>query len=130
MGEFMNSPMTVRRFLALTVIAGVVVALLPYIIFPHPRQKPFDQAEWTRLSSDKASKSERGAMADDLIRNHLKKGLLRETVMSILGTPDSQAREGCPRYYIGWYKSMMDPESMVVCFGKDGKLTETYIWQH
>jgi hypothetical protein len=60
MGEFINAPMTVRRFLVLTVIVGAAAVLLPYIIFPHPRQKPFDQAEWTRLSNDNL-KPDRGA---------------------------------------------------------------------
>ena len=122
--------MTVRRFLALTVIAVVGAFLLPYFIFPHPRQKPFDQPEWTRLSSDEDCKSKRGGMTEDLIANHLKNGLSRGTVMLMIGRPDSQAKEGCDRYYIGWYKSFMDPESLVVCFGGDGKLAKTYIWQH
>lgn len=130
MGGSINSPVTVRRFLVLTLIVGTALVLLPYIIFPHPRQKPFDQAEWARLSSGKGLKSKRGAMAEDLIRNHLKRGLSRDKIASTLGSPDSQARDGCPSYYLGWYRSMMDPESLVVCFDKDGKLAETSIWQH
>lgn len=130
MGESINSPMTVRRFFALTVIVVAVSVLLPYIIFPHPRQTPFDRAEWARLSNSKDGKSERGGMADDLINNHLKKGLSRGEIMLILGSPDSQTGDGCGRYYLGWYKSFMDPESLVVCFSENGRLAKTYIWRH
>lgn len=131
-----SGPMTVGRFFVVAVIAGAGVALLPYIIFPHPRQKPFDQAEWARLSGggqgvgDKGDKSKRGAMADDLVKNHLKKGLSIPMVTSLLGSPDTEAKDRCHSYYLGWYKSVMDTESLVACFDKDGNLTETYIWQH
>lgn len=135
-GCLTNGPMTVGRFLVVTVIAGLGFALLPYIIFPHPRQKPFDQAEWTRLSSDtqgvggRGSKNKRGAMADDLVKNHLKKGLSAPMVRFILGSPDTEVKDGCHSYSLGWYKSIMDTESLVACFDKDWKLTETFIWQH
>lgn len=122
--------MTVRWFFALTVVGVGVVFLLPYIIFPHPRQKPFDLDEWTQLSNSEDGKAKRGGMADDLINNHLKKGISRGTVMSILGNPDSQTSGGRFRYYLGWYKSFMDPESLVVCFSENGRLAKTLRWQH
>src|SRR5438270_274876 len=90
----------------LPILSAVAVAsislsgLLPWLRHvPAPfRERRFDAAVWRRARGD-AQKHERARMADDLLRHHLKVGMLQTQVEDLLGAPEKL-----------WYRSSFREE--------------------
>lgn len=98
---FAHNPMKPQRKLRLALIllgcVGIGAALLfasrAFNSDPFARKK-FDAAEWKRwavVARGVPANNPRGLMARDLILNHLRFGMSRADVLSLIGPPDETA---------------------------------------
>ncbi|MHB9025756.1 MAG: hypothetical protein ACYC7E_16570 [Armatimonadota bacterium] len=101
----------------------------------------FDRQVWIADAKSHNRDSPRGKMAEDIIRNHLHKGLTKQQVVTLLGEPEetdngtlypnAQKNSTHNIYYLGqWSGFRVDYDCLHVVFDEDGKLTEAWIIQH
>jgi hypothetical protein len=93
----------------------------------------FDTKEWIAAGAgsdwqvtEKEEKCIRGRMVGDLRRHHLRPGMRKEELISLLGKPtqseDDRVR-GCLSYSIGYCRGLgFDLNVMTFCFNADGGL--------
>lgn len=96
----------------------------------------FDRAVWMSAKADDPD-SPRGPMARDVLRHHLRQGMLREDVLRLLGPPDDDPTfpylfgNDSMSYLIGMGGGFrMDYYTLTVQFDPSGKLISADIWQH
>lgn len=115
-------------------ITLVAVAFFLYLGYSFVRKfskygsEDFDREIWK--SSVVASRDEciRGGMADDVKDNFIKKGMGREKVVDVLGPADRERFEFM-EYQLGMC-NMVDPSSMEIYFGADGRVSAVKIIEH
>lgn len=120
----------VRVLCVALVIAACLAGLAWFAWFhtPYPfDDEAFDKEAWGQLDSDQ----DRAHMLDDLIDNHLHKGMSRTSVVELLGDPDRHTPRTQEQdlavalvYRVGfWPWHGMDDAVLAVWFGPDGLLT-------
>ena len=113
--------------IAVPFIVIAACATLATVIAFTGKPRPFSEDLWKTASEvSKTSNAEnpRALMADDLLKNHLKVGMTREQVLSLLGPPD-QEQKGSVWYNIGSYQRrsiLSGSDQLVVGFDEKGLL--------
>jgi hypothetical protein len=119
-------------------IAGVMAipALHDTVFNPFATER-FDRAKWLAAAStsDWEYRNPRGPMAEDLRRDHLRKGMRRAEVRALLEKSDnSQAEDAAAnsdRYYLGhWGTMSIDGDYLIIHYDKSGRLASTEIYTH
>lgn len=104
--------------------------------------RSFNRAEWM-AAADQGSDSVRGLMADDLIHNHLPKGMTYEQVKALLGTPfsigspdglgdfpENSSVKKVVTYYLGsWSGFRMDGDYLAIALDEQGKVVMAWHFQ-
>ena len=102
--------------------------------------RPFDRETWLEHAGDMRPKNPRRAMRKDLLENRLRPGMTMKQVWALLGRPDFptsckemsdeeiKTRLDCFSYTFGW--SLVDPESLNMVFGTDGRLESVRVVNH
>lgn len=125
------------------ILAGIIVFLYAlfwvfafFVVFNNPLDNPFnnkdfDKTTWAQFDNNYDPDNPRGKMYEDLIENHLSKGMSKEEVINLLGKPDFESEEYFLSYNLGmWSGGRMDYDSLDLKFNRDGKLSEFYRVQH
>jgi outer membrane protein assembly factor BamE (lipoprotein component of BamABCDE complex) len=114
-----------QTIVVLIVIAGcaTVAAAIAFT----GKSRPFSGDSWkaaAKVSKPSNTDNPRSLMADDLLKNHLKSGMTRDEVLSLLG-PADQERERSLWYNIGSYQRrgfLSGSDQLVVGFDENDKL--------
>jgi hypothetical protein len=130
----MRSPKTFR----LTIIGASCVGIIAALLFafrafnadPFARKK-FDQAEWKRWSvvaRGVPANNPRGLMARDLVVNHLRVGMTRAEVLSLIGPPDeTRVETNQTSYHLGGHSASWGYDFLKVSFGASNTLEAAVI---
>jgi outer membrane protein assembly factor BamE (lipoprotein component of BamABCDE complex) len=121
-------------------LAGLTGALF-VILLVHGCARPggllrgdFDAAVWRsnsieeRIDGNCGRDNPRGDMVDDLVGDHLRRGMSRDEIRSLLGSPD---RTGSGwDYCLGmWSGFRIDYDWLSLSFDKGDRLTSWSVWQ-
>jgi hypothetical protein len=122
-----------RLKITLGIVGGLVVMFTVLWMWPFGRfiltgglgdldEKPFDKQQWTEAkhSTEPLALRSRLLMVDDLMNNHLKKGLDSVAVKDMLGEPERQYGFS---YSIGMLTEGMDAMFLIVAFDSTGRAT-------
>jgi len=77
--------------IAVITTCTTVVAMIAF----RGKPRPFSEDLWkaaSEISTPSNAENPRALMADDLLKNHLKVGMTREQVISLLGAPDQEQK--------------------------------------
>jgi hypothetical protein len=120
-----------RRLVIGSAIGGAAILLLLQLNYRNGAQ--FDRETWLSYSLDHSDDCIRDAMVSDLRTRYLHPGTDREAIEALLGPDDSAPAmdNACREYMLGMCSGFrIDVDGLVVCYGTDGKLTESYTVQH
>jgi hypothetical protein len=129
-------PSRLEVYRGVRLIAGLAagVACCGVLLF---KADPFNQISFNRqvwLTSPDGMDCPRGKMAGDLLRFHLNKGMSKQEVVEVVGTPDGKDRtdtgQEVYRYYLGcWSGLRIDEDYLDVVFDASGRVSAAYVWQ-
>ena len=125
------------RLLQLGLFVFCLIVAVSIVLFY--RSYPFDDRAFS-APDWRADESQRMAMADSLVRDHLTKGMQEEQVLELLG-PSSSGPQGtanrwdtalavdhCHEYSVGhWSLGGMDDAFLIIFFDSQGKLIEARV---
>lgn len=110
-------------------ISFVLVFLFWFLLInPFGNKTDFDSETWQNTdftSSDNLMT--RWEMIDDLLDNHLKKGLTQVEVIHLLGKPEIKPR-GVFHYILGHSKNDKGTGALILEFNELGILADFYVW--
>lgn len=101
------------------------ILILIFLISCTNHQIKFDQQKW-QVELD-GFYDYREAMVDDLIKNHLSKGMKTDEVIQLLGQPNLQHQNQFSYFIMEDYGRNIDPiesKSLILLFSKDSILKE------
>ena len=82
--------------------------------------RKFDRKVWISFHDNFDSDNPRGEMYEDLVATHLRKGITREEVVTLLGTPDIENGKTLLSYNLGMWSGMrIDYDSLDVTLSDD-----------
>jgi hypothetical protein len=121
--------------ISILVVAVVVILSLIILLYPiwhNPfNDRTFEEEIWHAYHNSLDSDNPRGNMADDLRKNHLRRGMTKEQVIELLGEPDFEKSSKVLKYNLGMWSGIgFDYDSLDIYFDSAGSLTETRIVQH
>ena len=118
--------------LVVAVVGIISLIILSYPIWHNPfNDRTFDEEIWHAYHNSLDSGNPRGNMADDLRKNHLRRGMAKEQVIELLGEPESEKSSQLLEYNLGMWSGMgFDYDTLDIYFDSSGRLTETRIVQH
>lgn len=118
--------MSKSRRISITVLASVVVtsALLVLGWRQIHLSGKFDQVKWQNEHGNYDGNSTRLAMLSDLEQNYLRIGMDRQSVIEMLGEPDS-IRDSSTVYYLGGSPYGIDSELLTIEFDANGVLASS-----
>jgi len=125
-----------KFFKTVSVLLLLLVALLTTFsdwFFQSPFSgAKFDAKIWNSYANSEEANSPRGPMTNDLIENHLKPGMDRQSVESLLGKEDSYQGQGCTGYTLGMWSGLaiLDYDVLHVCFDSSDRLVSAIPYQH
>ena len=115
------------------VLTIVVFAIMIQMMMPTPWDDcAFDREVWMAHYKDGKPDNPRGQMLADLEKTVLREGMTKDEVIALLGPPDfDQPSERSVKYRLGsWSGMRIDPDSLEIAFGRDGKVEQVYCVQH
>ncbi|WP_041366540.1 hypothetical protein [Methylophaga frappieri] len=116
------------------VLAGVigVVTTFYFLTGDSPfNDKEFDQKVWLSMDTDWDPDNPRGKMYEDIVDNHLEKGMSKQQVVDLLGQPDLKNKSLLFSYNLGmWSGFRMDYDSLDLVFNSSANLEKFYRVQH
>lgn len=124
---------TVGILMGFGILAITALVVLVNMLTPSPwDDRVFDREVWFAHAHDGKPDNPRGPMLEDLKKTALKNGMTREEVLALLGEPDYELpSETMMRYRLGsWSGMRMDPDSLDIEFGRDGKVRRIFRSQH
>lgn len=129
--------MSKRLTITLSIIGGLIIMFTILWMWPFGRfiltgglgdldEKPYNKQQWVEAgySTEPFALRNRLLMVDDLMNNHLKKGLDSTAVKELLGEPERQYGFS---YAIGALTEGMEQMFLIVDFDTTGKSTEYQI---
>jgi hypothetical protein len=127
----------IKSFVARVLITCIVILffLIAYFciwVLPFFFLTPFDDMQfnaevWARQAGTKDYKNPRGQMYEDLLENHLHRGITKDQVIQLLGEPDYSKSDTLLRYYLGhWSEIGRYPDYLYVEFDAKGRLKRAY----
>lgn len=121
-------------FLAGFFLIGVLAfcGYLYFVVLDDPfNNRDFDKEIWLKSHADMDPDNPRGEMYEDLVENHLSKGMSKTEIFGLLGQPDFQNTEDLMSYNLGMWSGMrIDYDSLDLKFTADGGLVEFCRVQH
>jgi hypothetical protein len=129
----MDLPPTVprkRRFkpeVTCAVIAIVILATVPTLVWFQDIANRFDRQVWLANPDPHGKDNARYRMVEDLMRNHLKKGMPQKQVREMLGEPDAQSLyekvNNIDSYNLGYERWWgIDPSYLQIKYDKNSKV--------
>lgn len=108
---------------------ALILLWLIYIGFYENRQ--FDRMKW-REKHD-GSYEYRADLVDDLLENHLKKGMKRQMILELLGNPNGEDTLKRTMNYLiledyGWDIDPIETQYLLLYFSKSGMLNHTVLY--
>jgi hypothetical protein len=126
-----------KMIIALTIVATLIDSLLYLLDYRNgarfDRQIWFDANNCGRDGCD--AECVRGPMVNDLRRFYLLPGISKDDVVRIVGEFEQKHKQEngmfCAEYNLGMCSGFrIDYDALVVCFGGDGRLAQTWTEQH
>ena len=121
----------------ISILAVAVGGVISFIILSYPiwhnpfNDRSFDEETWHAYHNILDPDNPRGNMADDLRKNHLRRGMAKEEVIKLLGEPESEKSSQVFQYNLGmWSGIRFDYDTLDIYFDSSGRLTKTRIVQH
>jgi outer membrane protein assembly factor BamE (lipoprotein component of BamABCDE complex) len=117
------------------VVAAPLLLLVAVIALDRPTERlpriSFDSATWKRSVTENTQEPVRLQMVDDLLHQHQLRGMTREEVVSLLGTPPKTDyfRDYDFVYWLGPERSYIsiDSEWLAIKFGEDGRVRKASV---
>ena len=108
-------------------IAYFCIWALPFFFLTPFDDMRFNAQVWARQADTNDYKNPRGQMYEDLLENHLPRGITKEQVIQLLGEPDYSKSETLFRYNLGYWSGIgRHPDYLYVEFDVKGRLKRAY----
>jgi hypothetical protein len=130
MRKFFQFILYVAAMLALLLVIKAAPLFYPLLNSPF-NDSSFDRELWNQ--SPNTIECIRGAMYEDLEKNHLKTGTPKNEVINLLGkpTPFPWVKKDCIEYQLGFCSGLqMDGDGLVICFNDNEAIKKVYRVQH
>ena len=110
-----NSQYTIRGLFVTTGIAAVLLGCTVYMWPSDPFSgRKFDRNLWAEFANDWIDDNPRGAMVQDIQKQHLKAGMSKADVIELLGEPETVQQNGDFSYIVGmWSGYRMDHDCLL-----------------
>lgn len=107
----------------LMLIGAFVWCFIGYANMSQPLDlRDFDKDVWLKHNHDNDPNNPRAEMTYDLTKNHLKIGMDKKEVLSLLGKPDRRNEKNYLSYYLGMQGFLNDPGQLELQFDKNDRL--------
>jgi hypothetical protein len=107
-------------------------AYVGFVVFDNPfDDRKFVQEVWGKFGKSDDPDNPRGQMVEDLQERFLKRGMMKQQVVNLLGEPDFEKTERFFKYNLGaWSGFRIDDDSLDMEFDRDGRLINSRTVQH
>lgn len=126
-----------RTFQTFAILILIIVissiSFFGWLQFRNPYSgKKFDAEIWRSYAQSDDESNPRGPMTENLIENHLKIGIDRQSLTSLLGKEDSHQGQNCVGYTLGMWSGLMalDYDVLHICYDSSDKLISAKAYQH